>query len=107
MRKGGRELFSLSAQQVKELADQARLGVTEEEIAVLTPAINQTLKYIEAMREAPVPAGEPTVNGGEGKVSEKVFRADQVCPSSPQAAVLRNGPRQFDGCFQTPLVLED
>ena len=97
-------MLSLSAQQVKDLAAQALLGVTEEEIGVLSPAINQTLQSIEEIRKAPVSEGEPTVNGGEG--GERL-RADQVCLSCPQEAVLSNAPKQFNACFQTPLVLEE
>ena len=95
-------MLSLSAQQVKDLAVQALLGVTEEEIGVLSPAINQTLQSIEEIRKAPVSEGEPTVNEGGERL-----RADQVCLSWPQEAVLSNAPKQFDACFQTPLVLEE
>ena len=97
-------MLSLTTQQVKDLAAQARLGLSEEEIGVLTPAINRTLRSIEALREAPIPEGTLTVDGGEGG---KSLRADQVCPSWPQEAVLGNAPQQLDACFQTPLVLED
>ncbi|NLM37345.1 MAG: hypothetical protein GX202_04385 [Firmicutes bacterium] len=49
----------LTKEQVRALAASARLGVSEEELAVLTPAINRACQAIARIREAPVPEGIP------------------------------------------------
>ena len=94
----------LNKEQVRALAALARLGVTEEEIGILTPALNRTIQYIEGLREAPIPDGNPTIYGEERRA---IGREDRIRPSWPQDDVLRNAPQQVDGCIQTPLVLEN
>ncbi|MBA2132866.1 Asp-tRNA(Asn)/Glu-tRNA(Gln) amidotransferase subunit GatC [Capillibacterium thermochitinicola] len=68
----------LTKEQVRALAEIARLGVSEEELAVLTPAINRTCQYIVAIREAPVPEGITDVPPGE---PANPGREDEVQPS--------------------------
>ncbi|NLC53122.1 MAG: aspartyl/glutamyl-tRNA amidotransferase subunit C [Firmicutes bacterium] len=94
----------LNKEQVRALAASARLGVSEEELTALTSAINRACQYIVEIRKAPVPEGRPPVFGGEPTTTG---REDQVQPSWPREAVLRNAPEQAQFCFQTPRILED
>lgn len=94
----------LTEEQVRALAAAARLGITEEEVAALMPALNRTGQYIAAIRQAPVPAEEPTIYGGELLA---IGREDQVEPSWPRQEILRNAPQQAEFCFRTPRFLTD
>ncbi|HHT06052.1 MAG TPA: aspartyl/glutamyl-tRNA amidotransferase subunit C [Hydrogenispora sp.] len=94
----------LTEEKVRALAAIARLGITEEELTALTIALNRTCQYIAEIREAPVPEGITEAFGGE---PTNTGREDQVLPSWPREAVLRNAPEQANLCFQTPRILED
>lgn len=91
----------LTKEQVRALAAAAWIGITEEELAVLTPAMNRTGQYIETIREAPIPEGI-TEEGGGKPATANPGRKDQVQPSWSREAILRNAPQQAEFCFQTP-----
>ncbi len=67
--------MSLNKEDVKHIADLAKLELTEEEVEELTPQLSGVLEYIEQLKEVDTTNVEPTaqVTG-----LSNVFREDEV-----------------------------
>ncbi len=88
---------------VKYVAHLARLALTPDEEVKLGAQLGHILGYIEKLRELDVTGVEPTAHA---MPMVNVTRADEVRPSLPQDAALRNAPRQAGGLFVVPKIVE-
>jgi aspartyl-tRNA(Asn)/glutamyl-tRNA(Gln) amidotransferase subunit C len=88
---------------VKYVAHLARLALTPEEEQKLSAQLGNILGYIEKLRELDVSNVEPTAHAVP---MVNVTRADEVRPSLPREAALRNAPRQAGGLFVVPKIVE-
>jgi len=88
---------------VKYVAHLARLSLTPEEEVKLSAQLGNILGYIEKLRELDVTNVEPTAHAVP---MVNVTRADEVRPSLPHEAALRNAPKQSGGLFVVPKIVE-
>ena len=88
---------------VKYVAHLARLALTPDEEKKLGAQLGQILGYIEKLRELDVSGVEPTAHAVP---LVNVTRADEIRPSLPHEDALRNAPRQANGLFIVPKVVE-
>jgi len=88
---------------VKYVAHLARLALTPEEEKQLGAQLGSILGYIEKLRELDVSGVEPTAHAVP---MVNVTRADEVRESLATEDALRNAPRQANGLFIVPKVVE-
>lgn len=95
--------MSITTNDVQHVANLARLALTDEEKATFTSQLNAILKYADKLNELNTDGVEPT---SHVLPLANVMRADEVRPSLPIEAVLRNAPDEEDGQIKVPAVLE-
>ena len=88
---------------IKYVAHLARLHLTPDEEKKLGAQLGGILGYIEKLRELDVTNVEPTAHAIP---LVNVTRADEICPSLSHEDALRNAPRQANGLFIVPKIVE-
>ena len=88
---------------VKYVAHLARVALTPDEEKKLGAQLAGILGYIEKLRELNVTNVEPTAHAVP---LANVTRADVLRPSLPHEEALRNAPRQANGLFIVPKIVE-
>jgi len=88
---------------VKYVAHLARVALTPDEEKKLAAQLAGILGYIEKLRELDVTNVEPTAHAVP---LVNVTRADELRPSLPYEEALRNAPRQANGLFIVPKIVE-
>jgi aspartyl-tRNA(Asn)/glutamyl-tRNA(Gln) amidotransferase subunit C len=88
---------------VKYVAHLARIALTPDEEKKIGSQLGHILGYIEKLRELDITNVEPTAHAVP---LVNVARADEIRPSLPQADALRNAPRQANGLFIVPKIVE-
>ena len=88
---------------VKYVAQLARITLTPDEEKKLGAQLGNILGYIEKLRELDVSNIEPTAHAVP---LVNITRADETRPSLPHAEALRNAPRQANGLFIVPKIVE-
>ena len=92
-----------AALDVKYVAHLARLALTPDEEIKLGGQLAQILGYIEKLRELDVAHVEPTAHAVP---LVNVTRPDEIRPSLSHEDALRNAPRQANGLFIVPKIVE-
>jgi aspartyl-tRNA(Asn)/glutamyl-tRNA(Gln) amidotransferase subunit C len=95
--------MKISRDEVKHVANLARLRFDEGELEKFTDQLNAILTYIDKLNELDTSEVEPTYHVLD---LVNVFREDQVQPSLPREAALANAPEHADGFFQVPRIIE-
>jgi aspartyl-tRNA(Asn)/glutamyl-tRNA(Gln) amidotransferase subunit C len=93
----------LTLEQVRHVAELARLGLTDDEMERLTGELSKILDYVDQLEQLDTSAVEPTAQVG-GLVD--IFRADEVEPSLPLEAALANAPARDGGYFRVRAMQE-
>lgn len=94
----------ISKEQVRQVAEVARLLITEDEAETLSEQLSETLEFVEKLHELDTEHVEPTSR----VVSiQNVLRKDEVRPSSPRDQVLANAAQTEDGLFKVPAIFEE
>jgi len=88
---------------VKYIAHLARLELSADEEKKLAGQLGQILGYVEKLKEVDVTDVEPMAHAVP---MINVTRPDEVRPSLPQEEALRNAPKQSDGQFVVPKMVE-
>ena len=88
---------------VKYVAHLARIALTPDEEKKLGAQLGNILGYIEKLRELDVSQIEPTAHAVP---LVNISRADETTASLSQAEALRNAPRQANGLFIVPKIVE-
>ena len=88
---------------VKYVAQLARIALTPDEEKNLAKQLGGILGYIEKLNELDVTGVEPTAHAVP---LVNVTRADEVRPSLSHEDALRNAPRQANGLFVVPKIVE-
>ena len=95
--------MTLTREQVIEIAELARLNLTDEEIARYQSQLSAVLAYAERLQTVDTKAIPPT---STVLPVRNVMRMDDPCPSMPREDILANAPESEDGCFKVQAVLE-
>ena len=88
---------------VKYVAHLARLALTPEEETKLAAQLGNILGYIEKLSELDVTGVEPTAHAVP---MVNITRADEIRESLSHEDALRNAPRQANGLFIVPKIVE-
>ena len=86
----------VDAEEVRHVADLARVDLDEDEVATFTSQFQDILEHFEALDEVPAVEAEPDL--------VNVMRADEVRESLSQEAALENAEETEDGRFKGPRV---
>ncbi|MBS1794763.1 MAG: Asp-tRNA(Asn)/Glu-tRNA(Gln) amidotransferase subunit GatC [Acidobacteria bacterium] len=91
---------------VRKVAKLAHLEITDEEVALYTPQMNEIVAYVEQLNALDTDDIEPMLGGltREGAATE-TRRDDVPHESLGQANALREAPAAVEGHFQVPKVL--
>jgi aspartyl-tRNA(Asn)/glutamyl-tRNA(Gln) amidotransferase subunit C len=95
--------MSVSAEQVRHIANLARLAMSEEEIQRLVPELNNILGWVEQLGEVNTDGVEPLATVVEQKLR---LRNDEVTDGDCRDEVLANAPVAEHGFFAVPKVIE-
>jgi aspartyl-tRNA(Asn)/glutamyl-tRNA(Gln) amidotransferase subunit C len=90
--------------EVKKVADLAKLEFASEELDALTTELNAVLDYIDQLKELDVSNVAPLENLNEA-VEQSALRKDIARPSLSVEKALSNAPKAADNYFLVPKVL--
>lgn len=88
---------------VRNTAKLARLELSDAETNRFQAQLSQVLSYVEKLKEVDVTGIPPTAHTSE---VENVFRSDEPRESISAQEALSNAPRQANGLFVVPKVIE-
>ena len=88
---------------VLKVARLARLKLTDAEIDDYTEKLGSILEYVASLNEIDTEDVEPMVHAVE---LNNVFRADEIVPSLPREAALKNAPKTDGQFFLVPQILD-
>lgn len=92
-------LSQISKDEVKHVANLARLSLSEEEVDMFTEQLDAIIGFAEQLNELDTENIEPTTHVLELK---NVLRDDQARESVPREEALKNAPDERDGQFKVP-----
>lgn len=95
--------MSLTQQDVKKIADLARLTVSEEDLALYTPQLSHILEFIEQMNQIDTTHLEPLAHPIETPLR---LRSDEVTQSNQRDAFQAIAPLVESGLYLVPKVIE-
>jgi aspartyl-tRNA(Asn)/glutamyl-tRNA(Gln) amidotransferase subunit C len=101
---GGQEIVTarMTGDEVRKLARLARLELSAEEIAHLTPQLEAILGFVQHLSELDTSGIEPMTTALD--VVNR-WAEDDIGTSLAVDAALANAPRHDDACFLVPPVL--
>jgi aspartyl-tRNA(Asn)/glutamyl-tRNA(Gln) amidotransferase subunit C len=88
---------------VAYVARLARINLTVEEAKIFQKQLDEVLKYVEKLRQVDVTGVDTTAHG---LPVFNVFRADAPHDWFTAEQALSNAPRQANGLFVVPKVME-
>jgi aspartyl-tRNA(Asn)/glutamyl-tRNA(Gln) amidotransferase subunit C len=97
--------MKVTEQEVSHVADLANLELTAQERTRLAKDLNSILEYIDRLNELDT-SNVPPMAQVAGNSTDFAMRADELRPSLPQEAALKNAPDASDGFFKVPKVIE-
>ena len=99
------QIMKLDKDQIKHIANLARLELTSEELALYGSQLSDALNYIDHLRDIDVTGVEPTAQIG-GK--ENIFRGDEAkdWEENEREAALKQVPKREGEQIRVKRVLE-
>jgi aspartyl-tRNA(Asn)/glutamyl-tRNA(Gln) amidotransferase subunit C len=97
------KMAEITKEQVKHVANLARLEVTEEEAEMFTKQLSSIIKFAEQLNEIDTDGIEPTTHVLDLK---NVMRKDEPREWITREEALKNAPDHKDGQFRVPSILE-
>ena len=85
------------------VANLARIALSPDQEARLAAQLGDILGYVKKLEELDVTGVEPMAHAVP---LANVLRTDEVQPSIPQEAALANAPKQANGLFIVPKIVE-
>lgn len=93
----------ISKEEVKHVANLARLAITEEETEKLQKQLDSIITFAEQLNELDTENIEPTTHVLHMK---NVLREDKASKGLPREEVLKNAPDHQDGQIRVPGIME-
>lgn len=93
----------ISEEEVKHVANLARLAVTDEEVKKFQQNLDAIITYAEQLNEIDTENIEPTSHVLDMK---NVMREDVPAKGLPREEVLKNAPEHQDGQIKVPSIIE-
>ena len=94
----------LSREEVQHIAQLARVGLSEEDIARFREQLSEIVDYFQRLREVNTDDVPPTAHT---LPLHNVVREDEPRPSYDKEDVLANAPRREDEFFAVRVILEE
>lgn len=95
--------MSLSSEDVRRVAQLARLELTPEELEAMTRQLGAIMDYIQQLQQVNTEGVEPLAHP---LPVQNVLREDEPGLSLPVEAALANAPQRQGDFFSVPAVLE-
>ena len=92
----------IRSEEVREIAQLARLELSDQEIERMTSDLDAILGYVDALKELDTAAIEPMTHAVP---FDCPLRADAVGVSLPVEEALKNAPRREASFFQVPRIV--
>jgi aspartyl-tRNA(Asn)/glutamyl-tRNA(Gln) amidotransferase subunit C len=96
--------MAITLEEVRHIAQLARLRLTQEEEKRYTEQLSAILDYAARLREIDTSAVPPTASV---LPLHAPLRPDRIRPSTPRDVILANTAASKDGMFRVPPVLEE
>ncbi|HLQ71314.1 MAG TPA: Asp-tRNA(Asn)/Glu-tRNA(Gln) amidotransferase subunit GatC [Bacillota bacterium] len=93
----------VTKEEVMELANVARLSVTDDEVTSFETYLNDILTYADEMNELDTADVKPTTHVLD---LTNVMRKDEATEQLTQDEALKNAPSHKDGQFKVPSILK-
>ena len=93
---------SLTLDDVKRIANLARLSFTEDELVEITKQLGNVVELVTELSQVDTDGINPMVHAIE---IVNVLVEDKVLASLPREEALKNAPSSDDECFRVPAVL--
>jgi len=97
-----KEEMKITTEEVKHVADLARLNLDEQELRKMTTQLDTILTYVEKLEELDTEDIAPTTHAFS---MTNAFREDKVTESLSQQEALANGPQEKGDAFVVPRVI--
>ncbi|MEN2768137.1 Asp-tRNA(Asn)/Glu-tRNA(Gln) amidotransferase subunit GatC [Ornithinibacillus xuwenensis] len=97
-------MAEITKDQVKHVANLARLEITEQEAEMFTEQLSSIITFAEQLNELDTDGIEPTTHVLDLK---NVMRKDEPRQWITREDALKNAPDQKDGQFRVPSILAD
>ncbi|WP_087974679.1 Asp-tRNA(Asn)/Glu-tRNA(Gln) amidotransferase subunit GatC [Oceanobacillus rekensis] len=97
-------MADISKEQVKHVADLARLAVTDEEVKTMADELSAIIGYAEQLNELDTEGVEPTTHVLDLK---NVMRKDEPKEWITHEEAMKNAPDQQDGQYRVPSIMAD
>ncbi|MBB2183812.1 Asp-tRNA(Asn)/Glu-tRNA(Gln) amidotransferase subunit GatC [Lachnospiraceae bacterium MD1] len=95
--------MKINEETVQYAAALAKLTISDSEKQKVAEDLNRILDYIETMNELDTEGVEPMSHVLPVK---NVFREDIVINQDDRDQLIKNAPKQKDGCFSVPKTVE-
>lgn len=92
----------ITLEEVRHVAELARLSLSAEEESAMTRHLNMILEYMDKLNEVDTSQVPPTTHAIE---QENVFRPDEVQRSLDRDRALSNAPQSDGANFVVPRVI--
>jgi aspartyl-tRNA(Asn)/glutamyl-tRNA(Gln) amidotransferase subunit C len=96
--------MQLTTEEVRHVAELAKLALTEEEIVQYTQQLSAILDYAALLQQVDTSAVPPTPHI---LPLTNIMRADEPTPCLTNAEALANAPDSVDGFFRVRAVFEE
>ena len=96
-------MLKITTEDVKYVANLARLNVTEEEAETLRAQMADIITFADTLSEIDTAGIEPT---NYAIKVENVLRSDKVKESYDRDELLKNAPSKQAGCYTVPRIVE-
>ena len=94
---------TLTPEQVRKVANLARLQLSEADVSRFTQQLGQVLGYVEMLDELDTEGVAPLAHPLE---IENVLREDKPTESLSREAALSNAPKSDGRCFLVPQIID-
>ena len=100
--------MSVTLEDVRHIANLARINLSDEEADRLLPELNNILGWVEQLSEVDTDGVEPLTAVIEQKMRlrDDIVDADPLTGGGVRDKVLSNAPDAQHGCFAVPKVIE-
>ena len=95
--------MSVSADQVRHIANLARIATSDDEIERFVPELNNILSWVEQLGEVNTEGVEPLTAVIDNQLR---LREDEVTEGNRRDEILANAPDAEHGFFAVPKVIE-
>lgn len=93
----------MTRQEIITLAQTASLSLEESEIEAFTSDLEKMIDFGKQLED--LNTEEVEISKRDGTLYN-VFRKDEIKPSMAKEELLANAPKQKDGCFFVPQIVE-